>query len=145
MLKSFRILAGNGAERKTVSQEFKSAWVSWLVCLLFVLSIYLSIYLYIYVCVCVYIYRYIHIYIYILTSLKLQHHRQWVAEPNNTDFKGGKYLALVFKKIFFKPLILKWYRGVRRRPALPLALLVSTLQENESPPLERAPEQAVSL
>ena len=44
------------------------------------------------VCVC--------IYIYILSSLKLQHHRQWVAEPNNTDFKGGKYLALVFKKIF---------------------------------------------
>ena len=77
-----------------MNQEFKSAWVSWLVCLLLVLSIYLSIYIYICVCVCMYIY------IYILSSLKLQHHRQWVAEPNNTDFKGGKYLALVFKKIF---------------------------------------------
>ena len=36
------------------------------------------------------------------------------------------------------------FQGVRRRPTLPLALLVSTLQ-NERPPLERAPEQAVSL
>ena len=92
VLKSFRILAGNGAERKTVSQEFKSAWVSWLVCLLLVLSTY----------------THTHTHIYILSSLKLHHHREWVAEPNNTDFKGRKYLALVFKTNK-KTVILKCY------------------------------------
>ena len=44
--------------KETVNQEFKSAWVSWLVCLLLVLSIYLSIYIYMCVCVCMYIYIY---------------------------------------------------------------------------------------
>lgn len=88
-LKSFRVLAGNGAERNTVSQEPKSAWVSCLVCSLLDQSVYhLSIHLSIYV--------YVHIYI--PSSLKLQHHKEWVAEPNGTDLKGGKDLALVFKK-----------------------------------------------
>lgn len=59
-------------------------------------------------------------------------------DPNGTDLKGGKVLALVLKKERKKNDDFEMVPESQKTAS-------AAMQENEHPPLGRAPEQAVSL